>query len=60
MHIQSVSNAPNFQANYFRTAKQVVKSGNNLRMQSIDIYSIDERYKGLIEKLLMKIDLCDD
>ena len=57
MQIQAVNNAPNFQANYLRTAQQAVKYGSHPASSKIDIYSIDSRDKDLIEKLLVKTDL---
>ena len=57
MQIQSVNNAPNFQANYLRTAEKSVKYGLYSAPSKIDIYSIDSRDKDLIEKLLVKTDL---
>lgn len=53
MQIQTVNNSPNFQANHLRTAKMVNKK---IKVNSIDIYSINKSDKSLIDNLLLKLD----
>ena len=53
MQIQTVNNSPNFQANHLRTAKMVNKK---IKVNSIDIYSINKSDKSIIDNLLLKLD----
>lgn len=58
MQIQSVNNAPNFQANHLRTAKMITGAVKP-KETTIDIYSINKADSDVINKLLLKIDLKD-
>ena len=56
MQIQSVKNTPSFQANRLRTAFKLAENAGKYQ-SAIDIYSINSSDSGLIDKLLLKLDL---